>query len=108
MTLVTAINSIIRGDFPNLLPKTSWIFPVRILQDPKSPGSCLDLCQILQISFAILLLGTVQEMSRFNQDPRLFLRISWHNKKRPNNHTDDERNVVTNTKLRHLQKIFSD
>ena len=64
--------------FPNLIPEASWIFPIRILQDPKSLGPCLVLCKILQISCVILLLGTRQGMNRFGQDPICFLNISWH------------------------------
>ena len=61
---------------PNLIPEASWIFPVKTLQDPKSLGSCPDLFKILQTSCAILLLGTLQGMNRFAQDPRCFLNIS--------------------------------
>ncbi len=61
---------------PNLIPKPSWIFPVKILQDPKFLGSCRDLRKILQISYTILMPGTVQEMTRFGQDPGRVLKIS--------------------------------
>ena len=61
---------------PNLIPEPSWIFPVKILQDPKSLGSYPDLYKILQISCAILLIGTRQEINRFGQDSRRFLNIS--------------------------------
>ena len=61
---------------PNLIPKPSWIFPVKILQDPKFVGSFPDLRKILQISYTILMLRTVQEMTRFGHDPGRFLKIS--------------------------------
>ena len=64
--------------FPNLIPNPSRIFPVKILQDPKFVGSCQDLRKILQISYTILMLRTVQEMTRFGHDPGRFLKISWH------------------------------
>ena len=61
---------------PNLISKPSWIFPVGILHDPTFLGSCPDLRKILQTSYTILMLGTVQEMTRFGQDSGRFLKIS--------------------------------